>query len=94
MVKCNVPNETQGFCHPSNCRVTSNRTNCVTDHTPEMFDLRETVCERCVDERVKVRPVVEERTVCRDERAVLPAVPHNCNLGQFKANADYVGKIR
>ena len=50
--------------------MTSNRTNCVTDHTPEIFDLRETVCERCVDERVKVRPVVEERTVCRDGRAV------------------------
>ena len=66
-MKRQPPNGTQGFCHPPHCRVTSNRTNCVTDHTPETFDLRETVCERCVDERVKVRPVVEERTVCRDE---------------------------
>ena len=48
--------------------MTSNRTNCVSDIMPEIFDLRETVCERCVDERVKVRPVVEERTVCREEQ--------------------------
>ena len=59
--------------------MTSNRTNCVTDHTPETFDLRETVCERCVDERVKVRPVVEERTVCRDLDGFSWTFLHNCN---------------
>ena len=83
--------------------MTSNRTNCVTDHTPETFELRETVCERCVDERVKVRPVVEERTVCRDERTVgwlfvdISAQlqwERMLNPVLFKANADSVGKIR
>ena len=56
--------------------MTSNRTDCVSDSMPEMFDLKETVCERCVDERVKVRPVVEERTVCRNEQCC--QAPQKC----------------
>ncbi len=47
--------------------MTSNRTECVSDSTPEIFELKEVICEKCLDERVKVRPVVEEREVCRNK---------------------------
>ena len=56
------------FCHPTNCHVISNRTNCVSDTTGEIFNLKETVCEKCLEERIKVRPVVEERLVCRNKK--------------------------
>ncbi len=35
------------------------------DRLPRPYELKEVVCERCLEGRVKVRPVVEQRRVCR-----------------------------
>ncbi|TRY73979.1 hypothetical protein TCAL_15777 [Tigriopus californicus] len=57
----------EDYCHPSHCRVVTNKTRCVTDSLPKMVQLKEIVCEKCMEGRVKLRPVVETRRVCRDK---------------------------
>ena len=57
-----------GFCFSSRCVVTANDTSCVRDRLPVRYELKEVVCEKCVEGRVKVRPVVETRNVCRTKR--------------------------
>jgi hypothetical protein len=66
MHKSDVHSTFSAYCHPSHCHVTSNKTMCVSDETPEMFSLKEVVCEKCLEERVKIRPVVEEKKICRN----------------------------
>ncbi len=58
-----------GFCYPSNdgCHVVKNETSCFRDQLPKKLELKEVVCEKCVEGRIKVRPVVEIRNVCREE---------------------------
>ncbi len=53
------------FCFPSECRVVTNSTSCVRDRLPTKFEMKEVVCEKCVEGRVKIRPVVETRNICR-----------------------------
>jgi len=58
----------KGFvCKAANCRVASNETVCMRDELPTKFEMKETVCEKCVEGRVKLRPVVETRNVCRNK---------------------------
>lgn len=66
-LQCQEKIADEDYCHPSHCRVVTNKTRCVTDSLPKMVQLKEIVCEKCVEGRVKLRPVVETRRVCRDK---------------------------
>ena len=58
-----------GFCFPSHCTVVRNSTSCVRDSLPKKYEMKEIVCEKCLEGRVKVRPVVESRNICRNKRS-------------------------
>lgn len=49
----------------SRCAVVSLEQECVRDSIPTDVDLKETVCEKCVQGRRSVRPFLEETDVCR-----------------------------
>lgn len=54
------------ICHPAHCWLKSNETNCIQGSIPTQLDLKEVVCEKCVQGRTKVRPTLEEKEVCRN----------------------------
>ena len=67
----------QQFCFDdSECRLIKNETNCLSDRIPKRFELKDVVCEKCVEGRAKIRPVVESREICqlKDEEFCLDVV--------------------
>ena len=57
--------ELKPICHPTNCYIPSNSTDCITQILPKHMDLSETFCETCKSGSRHVVPAVVQRRVCR-----------------------------
>ena len=51
---------------PKKCQLMSEEFKCVQDTVPTSIDLKETICDKCVEGRKSFRPVLETIEVCRD----------------------------
>ena len=53
-----VEKEQEPICIPSNCQLATNETHCLTTELPVKLELEDFECEKCVDGRTKLRPVL------------------------------------
>ena len=66
-VVCTEKKVSATICRPkNNCKVRDIEHACVKDKIPNIIDLKETFCDKCVDGRKTIRPIHGEKYVCRD----------------------------
>ena len=90
---------TEPLCLPSNCRLKSNTTDCLTTDLEKEIKLEDQTCEKCQDGRTKLRPVIVQKevcnntkieTVCREEREI--SWSKNCTVPSSTRN-EYVERF-
>ena len=73
--------EMDPICHPSNCQLPENATECKTHYSPQELELTETFCEKCKTGSLHITPTIVPRRVCRN------------NIRGIILITDYLGKL-
>ena len=58
--------EMKPLCHPHNCHIPDNSTDCKTYKVPKTLELSETFCEKCKKGSQHITPTIVQKRVCRN----------------------------
>ena len=64
---CSVKTQDKVCTYTPGCKLADNDQICIKDKVPTTISLKETTCDKCVEGRTKIRPIVTVQEVCRQK---------------------------